>query len=304
MSPPDHLRRRLVLTSLALPGLQACAPLLPPLATGASPEAADLLAASARAHGLDAFSNFADLSVSYTGRWRGLVDRLQPALVDAGFRGSSQERLLLREGVVAQAHTGPRGRKYVLRWSAAEAAPTVRVWFNGTEVHDQERLAAAALVVDGYELFLLGPMWLAGARRAGRTLALEYIGGEQIRVAGIVHSCEVLRVELTPGLGFATADRLSLYIDRQARLMRRVRFSLEGLDSTRGAVAEVDLYDHVTAHDVVWPTGFYERLLRPLPLPVHRWRLTGLDVNRGLTRADVDGGAFRGNAEPPAGAFG
>ena len=40
--------------------------------------------------------------------------------------------------------------------------------------------------------------------------------------------------------------------------------------------------------------------LRPLPLAVHDWRLTGLDVNRGISRAEVSGMAFDGKAAVPA----
>ena len=66
------------------------------------------------------------------------------------------------------------------------------------------------------------------------------------------------------------------------------------------AVAEVDTFDHAALHGVRWPTRFHERLLRPLPLTVHDWRLTGLDVNRGLEIAEVDGAAFAGKAAAPA----
>jgi hypothetical protein len=313
MSPPDRLRRRILLTSLGLPvlpGLHACAPLLPALPGGAtSPDAAELLAVCARAHGLAAFAQLTDLSVSYTGHWHRLVARLQPALVDAGFRGESQERLLLRDGLVAQAHTGPRGHKYVVRRTAgAERGElgqrgATRVWFNGEESQDEERLAAAALVVDGYGLFLEGPMWLVESAHAGRSWHVLTAPRERITVNDEAYVCDVLRVQLMPGLGFSAADRLTMYIDSEAHLLRRVRFSLDGLESTRGAVAEVDTFDHVSFAGVVWPTSFYERLLRPLPLAVHRWRLTGLDVNRGLEPGDVDGGTFLGRAEAPAGAL-
>jgi len=307
MSPPNRLRRRILLTSLGLPvfpGLQACAPLWPALPPGeTSPDAAELLAVSARAHGLAAFSSFNDLSVSYSGRWHRLVARLQPKLVDAGFRGDSQERLLLRDGLVAQAHTGPRGHKYVLRQKVGGEHGGVRVWFNGEESLDDESLAAAALVVDGYGLFLAGPMWLVLSAQAGRSWTLRRAPSERITVNGTAHVCDVLQVRLLPGIGFSAADRVTMYIDDDAHLLRRVRFSLDGLESTRGAVAEVDTFDHVTLEGVVWPTSFYERLLRPLPLAVHRWRLTGLDVNRGLTAEDVLGGAFGGKAEAPAGSM-
>ncbi len=304
--PPPHRGRRLVLASLAAPvlpaALQGCAALLPETSNpGTAPEAQALLARSAAAHGLDALSRFNDLSVSYAGEWPALVGRLQPALVDSGFRGGSEERLLLRgQRLVAQAHAGPRGRKQVVRRTAHGAQGDVRVWFNGEEARDGERRAAAALVADGYALFLLGPMLLAGRWAAERSPAVELAGAERIVLDGRGHDCDVLRVRIAPGLGFSEAERLALFIDRGERLMRRVRFTLDGLDSTRGAIAEVDAFGHVTAHGVRWPTRFHERLLRPLPLPVHDWRLTGLDVDRGLDASEVDGAAFGGKAAKPA----
>ena len=43
-----------------------------------------------------------------------------------------------------------------------------------------------------------------------------------------------------------------------------------------------------------------ERLVHPLPLPVHEWRITGLDVNRGYSPSDVLGPEFTGAAARPA----
>lgn len=298
-TPP--LRRRLILASLALPALQGCAPPLPALSSPVTtPDARALLMGSAAAHGLAALSSLQDLSVSYAGEWPALVGSLQPALVDRGFRGRSEERLLLRGQVVAQAHTGPDGRKQVVRRTVPGAQGDVRVWFNGEEAHDGERRAAAALVVDGYGLFLLGPMLLARQWAAERSLVLELAGVRRLVLDGREHECDVLRLRMAPGLGFSEAEQLALYIDREERLMRRVRFTLNGLETTRGAVAEVDAFDHLPLHGVRWPTRFHERLLRPLPLTVHDWRLTGLDVDRGLDAAEVSGTAFTGKAAMPA----
>jgi hypothetical protein len=294
-----------------------------------------LLDEAAAAHGAAAFASIDDLNVSYSGRWHGLVARLQPALVDAGFRGSSEERLLPNAGLVAQAHTGPAGCKHVIRQmpmrqipaaapppvtaaappsapaAGADARPSatqrddrqtgeVRVYFNGVESTDREQRAAAALVVDGYALFLLGPLLLDRAWMTQRGLVAEWGGEARIRVAGRTERCDVLQLRLTPGLGCAGADRLAVYIDRRERLMRRVRFTLNGLESTQGAVAEVDCSEHLTRFGVVWPTRFQERLLRPLPLEVHDWRLTGLDINRGYTANDLAYLVFAGRAFPPA----
>lgn len=298
-------RRGLLLMPLAASALQGCAAPLRPLSGGATaPEAQGLLDRSADAHGLAALARLGDLSVSYAGQWHGLVGSLQPALVDAGFRGGSEERLLLHERVVAQAHAGPAGRKQVVRWRRVPGTEgKVRVWFNGAETGDAERRAAAALVVDGYSVFLLGPMALVGRWGADRSLVLEVAGAERVTVGGREYECDVLRISAAPGLGFSVRDQLALFIDRGERLMRRVRFTLDGLDGTRGAVAEVDAWDHVALAGVRWPTRFHERLLRPLPLAVHDWRLTGLDVDRGLEVGEVSEPQFQGRAVMPAAAL-
>jgi hypothetical protein len=51
---------------------------------------------------------------------------------------------------------------------------------------------------------------------------------------------------------------------------------------------------------VRWPTRFHEHLVRPFPLSVHDWRLTGLDVNRGLRADEVSGPEAGGRAAAPA----
>lgn len=294
---------RRALASAMLPALlPGCASPLPALEVpGTTPAARALLEESAAAHGLPALARLRDISVSYEGEWPALIGRLQPALVDSGFRGGSEERLLLRDRVVAQAHTGQAGRKQVVRQAAPGASAPLRVWLNGEEAEDTERRAAAALVADGYALFLLGPMLLAGPWSAGRSLDLGEGGTERITQDGRAIDCDVLRARIAPGLGVSRADELALFIGRRDRLMRRIRFSLEGLDSTRGAVAEVDCLDHRPAYGVLWPTRFHEHLLRPFPLPVHNWRLRGLDVDRGFSAAEISGASFTGRAAAPAG---
>ena len=296
------LARRTLLTTLAgVPLLVGCSAPLPPLrAPVTTPDAQNLLDASAAAHGSAAFAAIRDISVRYAGQWRGLVGTLQPALVDSGFRGGSEERLLLRDGRSAQAYTGPDGRKQVARHTAPGNQGSVRVWFNGTEAPPGEQRDAAALVADGYALFLLGPMLLAGRWTAERSLTMERAAPERITVGGRDLECDVLRIGMTPGFGLSERDDLALYIDCGERLMRRVRFTLNGLDSTRGGVADVDAWGHVAHGGCRWPTRFHEQLLRPLPIPVHDWRLEGLDLDRGLVPGELDGAVLTGRAAPPA----
>jgi hypothetical protein len=291
-------RRTLLLSLASLPLLQGCSAPLAELSNPAtSNDAKRLLAESAAAHGFNAFQRLSDLSVSYQGEWRPFMNRMQPELVDAGFRGGSQERLLLRQGLVAQAHQGPDGHKQVVR-RPGQAATDLSVWFNDVEATDKPRRDAAALVADAYRLFLLGPMLLAGAWMD--RLDLELGDTETITAGDERRECDVLRVRAHPGLGFATTDRMEILIARDDRLMRRVRFTLDGLQSTQGALAEVDTWRHIDHRGVKWPTRFHEQLLRPLPLPVHDWSLTGLDIDRGLRASDIEGIRFTGNAAPPA----
>lgn len=284
-----RVARRVVLAGL----VQACAAPFVPLTSPTTTEAAALLAAGAAAHGVGALAAIDDISVRYAGQWAPLVGRLQPELVDEGFRGGSEERLLLGARLVGQAHTGPMGHKQVVRHAGRGGMGNVRVWFNGEEARDRKRRDAAALVADGYGLFLLGPMLLAGM---DRVLTLAVAPSERIVVFDEGYDCDVLRVSLAPGIGFSERDELLVYLDRATRLMRRVRFSLDGLESTQGAIAEVDTGAHVMRNGVMWPTRFHERLLRPVPIGVHDWRMEGLDLNRGFKAEEIEGKEFAGRA--------
>jgi hypothetical protein len=259
-----------------------------PATSGEDPAAQAILQASAEAHGLVAWRGITDVSVAYEGEWHGLVTRLQPTLTDADFRQGSQERLLLvPEPLLAQAHRGPGGDKQVVRSGAG-----VMVAYNGRPASDKDVLAAAALVADGYRMFLTGPFYFLSGNLVLATAGRETVDGR---------NCDVLLAVRRPGHGLSAEDRYLLFIDREQRWLRRVRFTMDGLASTQGAVAEVDFFDHRRIDGVVWPTRFYERLKKPIPnLAVHDWRLIGLDVNRGLVPAEVTGPSFTGKAAPAA----
>jgi len=264
---------------LALPLLAGCADRLIPLDAAASTrEAQALLAASASAHGLRALGAIDTIRVGYAGSFASLVDRLQPELVDASHRSTAQDRLRLRDRTISQTQSGPGGTKQVDRQAGAGTPGTVRVSFDGTEATDRPRRDAAALVADCYTLFLLGPMLLAGRWAADRSLVLAMMEPEDVTVDDQDYTCDRLRVSMRPGLGLSDGDELVLWIDRAERLMRRVRFTLNGHLPTRGAVAETDFWRYFSQAGVRWAAEYEERLLRPLPLPVHRWRMTGLEV--------------------------
>jgi hypothetical protein len=293
----DTNRRRWLLGAAALPLaplLGGCATPLPlnrPVREDA--EAARRLLACAQVHGLDAYRNLRDISVAYDGQWRPLIDRVQPEVVDKGFRGPSEERLLPAQGVVAQAYTGPAGQKQVW-WQRGSRAGTdgrVEVWTNGQRRSEAGYLAASALVAEAYGLFLLGPLWLVG-----RSLPAAMAGTE--RVHGRL--CDVVEVEMSPGLGLVSRDRVAVCIDRDDGICRRVRFTLEGYPGTRGAVAETDTFEHQRRFGVLWPMRSYEEVVHPIRLPAHDWHITGLDVNRGITPESLQGPRFTGTAAAPA----
>lgn len=296
MTSPHTISRRTWLGALTLPwlvgGCSTPLPIVP--APAGQADAAARLRESADAHGLDAYRAIRDINVSYSGEWRPLINRIQSEVVDQGFRGSSQERLIPAAGVVTQAYTGSMGRKQVV-WRRGSGASgdlgEVAVWVNGVASNDAAVRDASALVAEGYGLFLLGPLWLAD-----RGLRAQMAGTE--RVDGRL--CDVVEVWLTPGLGRVASDRVALCIDRVDKLTRRVRFTLEGFVRTQGAVAEVDTFEHERRFGVIWPMRSYERIVHPLRLPAHDWRITGLDVNRGYAPADLRGAAFAGAAAAPA----
>ena len=286
-----RLTRRAALGLAVLPLFAGCSTPLPLIARPpGDAAAAQRLQESAEAHGLAAYRTLTDINVRYSGEWRPLINRVQPELVDAGYRGSSEERLIPTAGVVAQSYIGPQGRKHVV-WrrnrNAVDDTGEVAVWFNGVRSSDAAAQNTAALVAEGYGLFLLGPLWLVN-----RNLPTQFAGAENVDG----RLCDVINVWLSPGLGKVATDRLAIYIDRTDNITRRMRFTLEGFAGTRGAVAEVDTFEHARRFGVLWPMRSYERLVHPLPLPVHDWRITGLDVNRGYSTKDVTGPEFTGAA--------
>ena len=262
---------------LAAP-LAGCTAGLVPLDGASDFDAQALLAKSAAAHG--SLAGLAEIRVAYAGRFDSLVGRLQPELVDAGHRSLAQDTVTLPYGRHTQMQSGPAGAKRVQR-DPGTAPSTVRVWFDGIEAIDRPRRDAAAVVADCYRLFLLGPLMLTGAGAEQRRLTMVLAEPESIIVDGQAHPCDVIRMTVRPGLGLSERDELLLFIDRAQQLMRRVRFTLNGHVPTRGAIAETDCWGHVAQGGVRWATQYEERLLRPAPLPVHEWRMTGLGVVRG-----------------------
>ena len=275
--------------------LGACSTIEPFGASNSTSEGQALFDASADAHGRAAFEQLNDVNVSFDSIWYSIVTFVQPDLVDALYRNGSQERILLRDGLHAQVHRGESGEKWVLRqWltPSAKAPPRIEVKRNGQPDDEAVARASAAVVTDAYRLFLLGPLNFLNTDAQFRTLPAVQLAGRLT---------DRLLIQTRPGLGMSDQDRVVLYIDREDRLTRRIWFTLEGLETTRNAVIETNVSDYQKIGGVQWPTKFYERIRRPMPyLPAHRWSLTGLDLNRGLSSQDFVDGQFSERAQQPA----
>ena len=253
------------------------------------PRAKALVAASQNAHGQKAFARVRDVSVRYEGRWASIGPKFQPVLADTKFRRGSEEHLLVASRVMTQEHSGPGGNKVVVR-----APGKVSVTYNGVPSTDAEVQRAAALVADAYTMFLLGPFYF---KRPGVVFASN---GE-----GVVDraACDEVLAVLRPGFGMSKEDRVIFFIDRATKQLRRVRMTLSGLESTRGAEVDVTFRDFRNIGGIVWPTDFDERIRVPFDLHAHHWRMLGLDLNRRLHASDLAITGFKGRAAKPAAAL-
>ncbi|HQS92101.1 hypothetical protein [Polaromonas sp.] len=283
-------RRILMLGAFsALALLAACGSIPLPKGSAIQPEALALLEQSQQAHGKAAFAAIRDISVSYTGTWFDLIKRIQPAITDPAYRQTSQERMLMADKVIAQMHSGPAGQKAVV-----ETDRKIAVWYNGTPYAGADQQAAAHLVLHAYQLFLYPAFYVQ------RASVLERAGSSVVNG----RDCDVLLAVLRPGIGNAPEDRVLLSIDRQDKLVRRVWLTLEGSAPSQGAIVSVEHDKFVNVGGVMWPTHFYETVVKPFAgLPAHDFSLSGIDLNRGLTAADFAGGRFSEKAGRPAAAL-
>lgn len=213
-----------------------------------------------------AWKRYREVKVGYDGEWAPLAVRLQPVLTDPGFRKSSLETYLPRRNELRQVHAGPLGKKVVER-----RRPEIRVAFNGSPSTDAEVLGSAALVADAYTAFLFGSSWLAETGREFRLMEPRRLDGEM---------CDLVSARVVPGFGPAGTDAVIAWIGKETGLLRRLQFTLTGLDATRGADVDVTFSNHFTAPDgSVWPRNFVEYIHRPLLAKAHEWRMTSLALD-------------------------
>lgn len=136
---------------------------------------------------------------------------------------------------------------------------------------------AAAL----HRLLLLGPIMLANVDGPVNWAEPQTLAGRR---------CDHLHLQLSPGLGTTGADRLSLFIDRDEGLLRRLQASLTGLGPD--TLVEVNLDGHRRLAGLTWPTRWQSGALA--------WQMTGLDLNRGYGPEALRSAPWAATADAPA----
>ncbi len=244
-------------SSLPLPG--------PRVVAGSQPAAVEVLERAARLQG-DPWKNRQRVDVAYEGEWSFIATKLQPVVTDPEFRRCSEETYRPRQRQVEQLHHGPGGSKRVLR-----KGRDTQVLFNGLRSQDEEVIGAAALVADAYTIFLFGPSWLGANGRDFRLLKERSMDHE---------SCHLVAGRLSPGIGSTAEDHFIVWIGKDSGQMKRFQFSVNGLDSTRGADVDVTFWNYIKAEDgSSWPTRFTEYIQRPILTKAHEWCMTGLTLD-------------------------
>ncbi len=235
------------------------------VATSINPAAAEIIAKSAAAHG-DPWKRYNRINVSFEGEWGRLATKIQPVLTDPFFRKSSVETYSAGRKKVFQTHTGSSGVKTVLR-----EGDSVTVSYNGTPSNDSEQNDAAALVTDAHTIFIFGSSWLAENGAGFQLLPSQAIDGE---------SCHLVSGKMNPGLGRSTEDKFIAWISKDTALLKRFQFTLNGLESTKGADVDVVFSEMRTLPDgSVWPTHFLEFVHRPIKIKAHEWNMTSLSLD-------------------------
>lgn len=239
------------------------------------------------AHGGDIRNYPGDINIATDGRWYSLIQRIQPVVSDADFRVTSEERFRPRDGIYAVRHSGPAGSKQVMRTPSAFS-----VHYNGVAVEAaDERQRATAMTNDAFQLFHFGPSFV-------KHRATSMIRMPDAREDGRAYRRVLAR--LSPGFGQSDADQVVLWIDAESSRLFRVHMTLEGFESTRGAHVDTTFLAYQQAGPFLLPSRFSERVRGPLKIMAHEWHVTGLDLDRGWTDADVRGPDFSGRAAGPA----
>ena len=249
--------------------------------------ASDIFEHCLAAHGGDIHEYPGDINIATDGRWYSVIQRIQPVVSDAGFRVTSEERFRPRDGTYAIRHSGPAGNKYVVR-----TASSILVHYNGVAVDaDDERTPSTAMTNDAFRMFHFGPSFIKHRATAMTRLPdAREAGRDYLRVLA----------SLSPGFGQSDIDHVVLWIDAESSRLFRVHMTLEGFETTRGAHVDTTFLEYLQVGPYLLPSRFSERVRGPIRVLAHEWHITGMDIDRGWTDADVTGSDFSGRAAAPA----
>jgi hypothetical protein len=232
---------------------------------GSEDVATNLIENASRKAG-DTWQKSSKVQVAFTGEWSGIATRIQPTLTDPGYRIQSIETYDTRNNTVTQIHKGPMGTKTV-----RDLAPsTTSVSYDGSVSNNQEIVDAAALVADCYRLFLFGASWLKDNATDFRLIGHWKLHGKP---------CDLVACVVAPGFGNSRIDHVICWIERDTGLLKRIQFSLNGLESTKGADADVTYTELLATPRGIWPVGFVEFVRRPFVFKAHEWKTTSLVVD-------------------------
>lgn len=234
-----------------------------------SGEAVKLLEKSAAKAGKP-WRSLEKVEVAFTGEWTKIVQKMQPELVNAAYRKSSREVYFPRLSRVEQTHTGPRGIKSVVRTPGK-----IEVGFSEYRTATEVEKDAAALVADAYTMFVFGADYLLSRGHDWRL----WLSMQRQEIEG--DPCSLVFGTLKPGVGRSGQDKVIAWISQRDHRLRRVQFTLNGLESTAGADVDVTFSDFQPGpNGTEWPRHFLETVRRPLTLKAHEWRMTELKMSR------------------------
>ena len=293
---PALSRRRLLGRAMLLmpwAALAGCASPWPPVPAGTgSSSARQRLRDSADAHGATAWATLQDVNLEVDG-----LEALTNGLT-GGLAGRAQARWLPTAGVMAlrsanaaNATDASDSAHRLTLWRRWGPDPAQRAWRDAVPLTDPATLAAAAHQADLLRLLWLGPVAVADHPGVLNWAEPETLDGRR---------CDHLYLTGMPGPDGEAPSRLSLFIDRDRGWLRRLRLSVDDR-IVAGGMLQIDLAEQHRRHGVLWPLSC--RVTRPqaaLRAAPAAWRLTGLDVNRGVQPDQIAGPAWSGLAAAPA----
>ncbi len=240
-----------------------------------------------KAHGGDSIAQLNDVNLSIKGNWGPIPARIMPKVTDQYYRVTSEEHFIPNKGIYAAFYNGPAGTKKVVR-----TPDSVEVFYDNEVSKDTEVLQATAMTSDAFVLFSLGPLALNRYQTDFTQIADAKFKGKKYHR---------IYTRIKPGLGYAKEDEVVLWIDPDSSLTYILEVTLKGYPKTKNAHVNVRYLEYQqfsknNQYRFTIPTNIIERVLAPINVHAHTWRVTGLDLNRGIIFDDISGKQWQDRA--------